>query len=184
VNTAEWLRLDASGDPQAGGRLYAALYPEIKRLAHLRLRDVGGVTDLNTTQLANEGFLKLADAHELRGESRLQFLAYVGKLLRSVVLDHLRERAAQKRGGLFRFVTLSQAETFSAGSSDSERLIALDAALERLKKLDPALYQTLELCAYTGLEISQIAELRQVSSRTVNRDLKKARALISDWLDT
>ena len=88
-----------AGDTGASARLYCLLYPEIKRLARSRLYAAGGVTSLNTTALVNEGFLRMADREGMAGESRVQFFAYVGKVLRSVVLDYLRAESAEKRGG-------------------------------------------------------------------------------------
>ena len=82
------------GDQGATARLYSVLYPEIKRLARSRLYAAGGVTSLNTTALVNEGFLRMAEREGMAGESRAQFFAYVGKVLRSVVLDHLRAEGA------------------------------------------------------------------------------------------
>ena len=87
------------GDASASTRLYSLLYPEIKRLARSRLYAAGGVTSLNTTALVNEGFLRMAEREGMAGESRVQFFAYVGKVLRSVVLDFLRAESAEKRGG-------------------------------------------------------------------------------------
>lgn len=170
-----------AGDESAPARLYAALYPEIKRLARSRLHAVGGVTSLNTTALVNEGYLRIADREGMNGESRVQFFAYVGKVLRSVVLDHLRSVATEKRGGEQIHVTLSQAESIAASGRDNWFL--LDAALEQLKTLDQGLYELVELRYFVGMSVAEIGVLRNVSSRTVDRDWVKAKAILEDMVE-
>jgi len=157
---------------------YAGLYEDIKRIAHVRLAQVGGLSQLNTTALAHEGFLKLAERENLCGESRGQFLGYVGKVLRSIVLDHLREQGALKRGGDCCLVTLSHAESVAQPGGEQCDLARLDTVMDQLGQLDPALYQTLEMSSFTGLSTAEIARTRGVSERTVQRDLIKARALV------
>ena len=158
--------------------LYAQLYPEIKRVARSRLAHAGGVTGLNTTALVHEGFLRMAEQEGLNGATRGQFFAYVGQVLRSVVIDHLRSEGRGKRGGDQLMVTLSAAEDVPAPTGSAADLLAVDRALNRMADLDPALYELLEMQAFAGLTIAEVAELRGVYSRTINRDLIKARALL------
>jgi RNA polymerase sigma factor (TIGR02999 family) len=158
--------------------LYAQLYPEIKRVARARLAHAGGVVGLNTTALVHEGFLRMAEQEGLQGATRGQFFAYVGQVLRSVVIDHLRSEGRVKRGGEQLMVTLSAAEDVPAGGGSAADLVAVDRALQRMAEIDPALYELLEMQAFAGLTIAEVAELRGVSSRTVNRDLIKARGLL------
>ncbi len=158
--------------------LYAQLYPEIKRVARARLAHAGGVPGLNTTALVHEGFLRMAEQEGLHGATRGQFFAYVGQVLRSVVIDHLRSEGRVKRGGEQLMVTLSAAEDLPAGGGTAADLVAVDRALQRMAEIDPALYELLEMQAFAGLTIAEVAELRGVSSRTVNRDLIKARGLL------
>jgi len=169
------------GDQGATARLYSVLYPEIKRLARSRLYAAGGVTSLNTTALVNEGFLRMAEREGMAGESRAQFFAYVGKVLRSVVLDHLRAEGAEKRGGDQVHVTLSQAESI-AGTGRDDWLL-LDHALEQLKEIDAGLYELVELRYFVGMTVADIAALRNVSTRTVDRDWVKAKALLEAMVE-
>ena len=104
---------------------YADLYPEIKRLAHARLAQSGGVVGLNTTALVHEGFLRLADRRGLHGQSRGQFFAYVGQVLRSVVIDYLRSQGRDKRGGDQVMVTLSAAEDVVVPRSTTSAAVVL-----------------------------------------------------------
>ena len=163
-------------------QLYAGLYGDIKRIAHVRLAQVGGVGQLNTTALAHEGFLKLAERENITGESRAQFLSYIGKVLRCIVLDHLREQGALKRGGDCFLVTLSHADQVEQPQGESCDLQKLDTVMSQLIGLDAALYQTLEMNAFTGLSTAEIARTRGVSERTVQRDLVKARALVEQLM--
>lgn len=172
----------ASGDVMAVRQLYAVLYPDIRRIARARLAEAGGVTGLNTTALVHEGFLRMADNEGLRGNERVQFFAYVGRALRSVVLDHLRAHATEKRGGDARMVTLSHADEVPAAAALSQDLEALDAAIEQMHMLDETLSQTVEMHFFAGMTIPEIAEARAVSTRTVDRELKKARLLLAELL--
>ena len=174
----------SAGDSAAVQQLFAALYPDIRRIARARLAEAGGVTGLNTTALVHEGFLKMADNEGLRGQERVQFFAYVGRALRSVVLDYLRAAQAEKRGGGVQMVTLSHADETPADTSLSPDLARLDLVLEQMRTLDEALSQTVEMHFFAGMTIVEIAELRGVSSRTVDRELKKARLLLAELLDT
>ena len=95
-----------------------------------------------------------------------------------MVIDHLRAQGRDKRGGDQIMVTLSAAELVPAPQSSATDLIAIDRALVRMRELDPALYELLEMLSFAGLTIAEVAELRAVSTRTVNRDLIKARGLL------
>jgi RNA polymerase sigma factor (TIGR02999 family) len=174
----ELLIRSRQGQTDALPQLYARLYPEIKRVARARLAHAGGVVGLNTTALVHEGFLRMAEMEGLQGDTRGQFFAYIGQVLRAVVIDHLRSIGRDKRGGGQMMVTLSAAEDVPAVQSSATDLIAIDRALLRMRELDAALYELLEMSAFAGLTIAEIAELRGVTSRTINRDLLKARGLL------
>lgn len=179
----ELLDLIEQGDANARSDLYAQLYPDIKRVARARLTSSGGVVGLNTTALVNEGFLRIAGLQALSGRSKGQFLAYVGHVLRSVVIDHLRAESAGKRdvGGVM--LTLSSADQQPTPASDHVDLIALDRALAAMRTLDPSLHELIEVLVFTGTGIDEVAALRQVSRRTVERDVVKARALLRTLMD-
>ena len=179
----ELLHQIENGDATARTDLYARLYSDIKRVARARLTSSGGVTGLNTTALVHEGFLRIAGLQALSGRSKGQFLAYVGHVLRSVVIDHLRSERAGKRniGGIM--LTLSSADQQPACVSDQVDLIALDRALTEMRVLDARLYELIEILVFTGTGVDEIAALRQVSRRTVERDVVKARALLRTLMD-
>lgn len=182
ADVTELLIGTSKGDPEALQRLYALLYPEIKRVARIRLAQSGHAAGLNTTALVHEGFLRMADQQGLQGETRGQFFAYVGRVLRSVVIDHLRGESRDKRGGDAVMVTLSAAGDVAAEQSHAVDMIGLDQALSRMRSLDTGLYELIEMVGFAGLTIAEVAELRGLSTRTVNRELLKARALLQELL--
>lgn len=185
ADIAELLTGTSRGDAAALQQLYAQLYPEIKRVARVRLAQSGPsgrAAGLNTTALVHEGFLRMADQQGLQGETRGQFFAYVGRVLRSVVIDHLRTAGRDKRGGDAVMLTLSAAADLAAPQSQAVDLIGLDQALERLRALDPRLYELIEMVGFAGLTLAEVAELRGLSTRSINRDLLKARALLQELL--
>lgn len=178
----ELLQRSSDGETEAVQSLYARLYPDIKRVARARLAQSGGVPGLNTTMLVHEGFLRMADQAGLQGRSREQFFACVGHVLRSVVIDHLRHQGRDQRGGEAVLVTLSAAADEPAVAAEAIDLIALDRALQRMRALDAPLYALIEMQAFAGVTIAGLAALRGVSTRTINRDLIKARALLQELL--
>ena len=168
------------GDASASTRLFELIYAELKRMAHQRLRRIGGEGPLNTTALVHESYLRLSERGQLLPSDRAAFFCYVGRVMRSVVIDHVRERLAQKRGGNEVFVTLTtdiEGETF-----DDERLLAVNSALDALEKVAPEFHQLVEMRYFAGLSMLEVAELRGVSTRTVEREWKKARAVLQQLM--
>lgn len=169
------LRLADSGDASASQELFAVLYADLKRLAHARLRTWRDRGELNTTAVVHESFLKLAERGAVLPQNRPAFFAYVGKVMRSVVLDCVRGRRAKKRGGNDVPVTLT---TDVAGKLDEERLLALDEALNGLARLAPDLLRLVEMRYFVGLSIPEISEITGKAVRTLERDWGKARGLL------
>ena len=182
ASITELLLESSRGRAEAVHELYARLYPEIKRVARYRLSQAGGVLGLNTTALVNEGFLRMANTEGLQGATRGHFFAYVGQVLRSIVIDHIRSEGRDKRGGGVSMVTISAADNEPALVSDVTELLAIDRALTSMRDLDIGLYELLEMHTFAGITIAEVAELRGVSARTVNRDLLKARGLLKELL--
>ena len=185
ADVTELLIGTSKGDPAALQQLYALLYPEIKRVARIRLAQCGPngrAAGLDTTALVHEGFLRMADQQGLQGETRGQFFAYIGRVLRSVVIDHLRTEGRDKRGGDAVMVTLSAAGDVAAVQSQAVDLIGLDQALARMQQLDKGLYELIEMVGFAGLSIAEVATVRNLSTRSINRELLKARALLQELL--
>lgn len=157
-------------------RAYAAFYPELKKIAHARLRGSGLDGSMQTTALVHDSYLKLATGPEVAFGDRLQFFAYSSRVLRSIVIDLVREQRALRRGGDADIVTLDTAAGEGVPASvDIERV---NDALDDLAKLDASLARLVEMRFFGGMTEDEIATALDVSVRTVSREWKKARALL------
>ena len=170
-------RLQA-GDTEARDALFAAAYAELHRLAHARLRDGGRDPVLDTTCLVHESYLRFVNAGELRAEDRRAFFAYASQVMRSVIVNSVRERIAQKRGGDWRPLRLSTqlAEDISDGE---ETVLRVHEALEALEKADSRLAQVAQMRYFGGYSQHEIAETLDITERTVQRDWEKARLILA-----
>jgi RNA polymerase sigma factor (TIGR02999 family) len=166
----------ADGDAAARDRLYTALYPELKRLARSHLAGHGPMT-LEPAALLHEVWLKSAGQEAAR--HRGQFFAHASKVMRSVIVDHLRQRSADKRGGGLAPVTLSTAALEQLPAPD---VLRLDEVLELLERADGRAHQLVELRFFGGLALEEIAPLLGVSVPTLKRDWRRARAFLFEQL--
>lgn len=163
-------------DHSALDRAFAAWYPELKKIAHARLRGSGLKGALETTALVHDSYLKLASGPGIDVGDRLQFFAYSSRVLRSIVVDLVREERALRRGGDKDLVTLDTAA--AEGIAASFDVVAVNDALDDLAKLDAALARLVEMRFFGGMTEDEIAEALAVSKRTVTREWQKARALL------
>jgi len=169
------------GSDAALGRLYELLYAELRRIAHARLRHAEGLTQLQTTGLVNESYLRLVKLGQLQVDDRAHFLAYAARTMRSIVVDFARENMAERRGAGATHVTLSTTLADSL-SVDTSQIVRIHEALEELGAVEPRMVQVVEMRFFAGLDEKQIAEALQVSTRTVERDWDKARAFLFNAL--
>ena len=169
------------GDAADLDRAFAAWYPELKSIAHARLRASGLEGRLQTTALVHDGYLRLAGGRELEFPDRLRFLAYASRVLRSIVIDLVREQRAQRRGGGAEVITLDTAA--GEGLPPSADVEAVGRALDDLSKLDEGLARLVEMRFFGGLKEIEIAEALGTSERTVRREWTKARALLLTLLE-
>ena len=158
------------------------LYHELHGLAESHLRRGGARLTLGTTTLLHEAYLNIAERDALAFPDRARFLAYASRAMRGLVIDYARRRQALKRGREFE-ITLTEGAAPSVGSQDAAELEALGDALNELGKLDPSLAELVDLHFFCGLSLAEIASIRQVSERTVQRDWRKARLLLHHQLD-
>lgn len=173
------LQLAAAGDRSALDRIYASLYPELKRIARARLRRQGRGDSMGTTTLLHESFIRLVNAAELRLDDRRHFFAYAARTMRNIIIDSAREHLAERRGGGAPHETLGgDAALQVADTSVSEELIRVSAALLDLQAVDPELAELVDMRYFGGYTESEIGELQGVTERTVRRRWDKARA----WL--
>jgi RNA polymerase sigma factor (TIGR02999 family) len=167
-----------SGDAGARDTLYAAAYADLHRMARARLRDGGRDAILDTTCLVHESYLRFMQAGELRAEDRRAFFAYASQVMRSVIVNSVRDRIAQKRGGDLQPLTLSNA--VAAGiASDEDTILKVHEALEDLEKADPRLAQVAQMRYFGGYSEQEIADTLGVTERTVQRDWEKARLILA-----
>src|ERR1700684_167897 len=174
-------RLQA-GDTQARDALFAAAYSELHRLAHARLRDGGRNTVLDTTCLVHESYLRFVRAGELRAEDRRAFFGYASQVMRSVIVNSVRERIAQKRGGSARPLTLST-QLGAKVADGEESIMKVHEALEELAKVEPRMAQVVEMRYFGGYSEREMAETLGVTERTVERDWEKARLILAAALE-
>lgn len=156
-------------------RAFTQYYPELKKIAHARLRG-SGLDAMQTTAVLHEGYLKLAGGTGLAVADRLQFFAYTSRVLRSIVIDLVREERALRRGGDAQIVTLDTAA--GEGLPESVDIETLNDALGDLAKLEPALARLVEMRFFGGMSEEEIATALGVSIRTVSREWRKARAVL------
>lgn len=167
-----------AGDAGARQALFAAAYPELQRLARSRLRDGGRSTLLETTGLVHEAYLRFMSAGELRAQDRRAFFAYASQVMRSVIVNSVRERVAEKRGGDRRPITLStQLAANLAG--EEEMILKVHEALETLEQADARLGQVALMRYFGGYSEQEIAETLGITERTVQRDWEKARLILA-----
>ncbi len=169
------------GDAAARDALFAALYAELHRLAQSHLHRSPGRLTLGATTLLHEAYLDIAGRDQLAFPNRARFFAYASRAMRGLVIDYIRTRSARKRGGELTFTTLDEAH---AQPEPSQDLAALGTALDSLAALDPQLAELVDLKFFCGFSFAEIAGIRSVSERTVQRDWAKARVLLHTYLET
>ena len=170
------LDLVRQGDASARERFFARMYSELDRLARSHLSRQSQLTMLDSPGLVNEVYLRLAQQDQLPGTDRAAFLAYASRVMRSVVIDYVRARAAERRGGGQRMLTLN------TGVADlhftEPQLESLGDALESLERIDERAHRVVEMRYFGGMEIEEIAAFLEISPATVKRDWTKARAYL------
>lgn len=165
-----------AGTPDAGTQLADLVYDELHRIAVRQMRKEQRDHTLQPTALVNEAYLQIVHHSDRTWQNRAHFFAVAAKIMRQILVDHARRNAAQKRGGGGARAELSDNLVTVKGRSTD--LLALDAALERLAKLDPEQSQVIELQFFAGLTQEEISEVTGMSVRTVKRQWRFARA----WL--
>lgn len=164
------------GDSAAADLLYDAVYEELRRIAHQRLRRNRATDTLNTTALVHEAYIRLVDRSQAAANDRAHFFALASRAMRYVLIDYARRQSAQKRGGAQDDISMT---AIQIGSTDKTlELLALNDALDRLTAFDERLGKLVEFRFFGGLTYEEIADVTGLSIPTVKRDWKRARA----WL--
>ena len=179
ARVASAIRAADGGDPRAAEQLFAALYSELHRMAKHQLHRNAFGSTLGATTLLHEAYLDIA-ARDPGFPDRARFFAYTARAMRGLIIDHVRERRALKRGGEFHLTALNTEIAESA--SELNDLGPLDDALNELARIDAPLAELVDLKFFCGFSFSDIAAMRGVSERTVQRDWNKARLYLRHTL--
>lgn len=164
--------LAEQGDEVSAGRLFTLLYAELHRLAKCQLARQGEIS-ISATTLIHETYLDMAGQQGQSFPDRGRFMAYAARVMRGLIIDHVRNRLAIKRGGAFEITSL----TTDVGdvTSDDQELTRMSHALDELARVDSSLSQIVDLKFFCGFSFGEIANMKGLSERTVQRKWEKAR---------
>ena len=153
--------------------LFTALYSELHRLARRQLARGGRGISLGVTTLLHEAYLDMAGRSCTEFPDRPRFMGYAARVMRALIIDYVRNRQAQKRGGQFELTSLTA--DLVENSADERELTQISEALEKLAEVDPGLAELVDMKFFCGFSFCEIAALRKSSERTVKRQWRKAR---------
>ncbi|MBB5059114.1 RNA polymerase sigma factor (TIGR02999 family) [Granulicella aggregans] len=184
-NITELLKAWVSGDMAARELLIPIVYKELHRLAHYYRRRVGAGETIQTTALVHEAYIRMVDINDVEWNDRVHFFSVSSQLMRRILVDAARARAADKRGGFLQRSSVDNLdEIVSPSSKRSAELIALDDALSRLNECDPRRARNVELRIFGGLTVEESAEILGISPQTVMRDWKFSKSWLLRELST
>jgi RNA polymerase sigma factor (TIGR02999 family) len=164
---------EQSGEPGSRDRLLSAVYDELRAMAKRQLRRERSGHTLQATALVHEAYLKLVGSTAMSWKDRAHFFGACANAMRQILVEHARSRTAQKRGRGVKPESLTDKHV--AGTGDLELVLSVNECLERLRSEDARATQIVELRYFAGLEIKDIAEILQMTERTVHRDWAFAR---------
>jgi RNA polymerase sigma factor (TIGR02999 family) len=173
---AELLAASDNGEVSAKEALYAELYAELHRIARRELARSASPVTLSPTTLLHEAYLNISIREGAVFPDQPHFLAYAAKAMRGLIIDHVRNRRSQKRGGLFELTSLENND--GNVSASVRELTELSDALDELAKAEPALAELVDLKFFCGFAFTEIAVMRGVSERTILRQWEKARIFL------
>ena len=172
----------SSGDQKAAERVLPLVYEELRRIAARQLRQERGDHTLQATAIVHEAYLRLTEQAGLEWPSRAHFFAFAAHLIRRILVDYARHRNRAKRGGPAEKITL--VEVADLALEKSPDLVALDEALSGLEKIDPRKATVVELKFFGGLTLEEISAQLGISTETVSREWRRARAWLYSALQT
>ncbi len=170
------------GYPTGGETLFSALYGELHRMARREVARRSGYATLGATTLLHESYLHIARRDGVVFPDRSRFMAYATRTMRGLVIDHVRRRHAQKRGGLFELTTLNT--TIADSVANEHELQQLSDALDALAGVDAALAEIVDLKFFCGFSFAEIGAMKSISERTVQRQWEKARLYLHRTITT
>ena len=164
------------GEPDASEALFTALYAELHRIARRELARHGWGVSLGATSLLHEAYLDLSKVDGSRFPDEQRFMGYAARVMRGLIIDYARSRQAQKRGGKFELTTIST--DIAESVADGAELDRLGTALDELAAVDPMLADVVDLKFFCGFSVPEIAAMKKVSERTIERSWQKARLFL------
>jgi RNA polymerase sigma factor (TIGR02999 family) len=170
------LRAWAGGDQSALDRLAPLVYGELRRIARRYMRRENPGRTLQTTALVHEAYLRLVDANSVNWNDRFHFFAVSAQMMRHILVDAARARAAVKRSARAPRVNLDEIPEISG--ERARELVAIDEALSVLAKVDPRKAQVVELRFFGGLSVEETADVLKISPQSVMRDWRLAKAFL------
>ena len=179
ARVADAIRAADGGDPHAAAQLFASLYAELHRMAKHQLHRNAFGSTLGATTLLHDAYLDIA-GRDPGFPDRARFFAYTARAMRGLIIDHVRERRALKRGGEFHLTALST--EIGESAAEVNDMGPLDDALSELARIDAPLAELVDLKFFCGFSFNDIAAMRGVSERTVQRDWNKARVYLRHTL--
>jgi len=178
AGVTELLQAWNEGDVEALRDLMPMVFAELRRMARLRFASERSGHTLQPTAIVNEVYLRLANQKAPKLVNRDHFLAYSGKMMRWILVDHARRRRSEKRGGDQPTICLNDDLDVEQAAAPIIDIIALDEAMNRLEGLEPRQSRVVELRYFAGLTIEETAELLGVSLSSVKDDWRVAKV----WL--
>jgi RNA polymerase sigma factor (TIGR02999 family) len=174
----ETVPTEAGNAEAAGTRMFATLYAQLRQMAQSILKSSGPRLALSPTTLLHEAYINISARDSLLFPDRAHFMAYASRAMRGLIIDYVREGKAQKRGSAFEITSLPSELEHVAMDGDHATLTRISDALDELSSLDTALAELVDLKFFCGFSLGEIANMRCVSERTVQRDWEKARLLL------
>lgn len=160
------------GDVSAADALFTALYTELHRVAKRELARQGVPVSLSATTLLHQAYIEVAGKDGASFPDRARFMAYASRVMRGLIIDHARNRSAQKRGGQFHITSTGSALEQPA---DDGELVRIGEALDELAKIDAPLAEVVDMKFFCGFTFAEIAAMKGISERTAQRQWEKAR---------
>src|SRR5215212_5499914 len=164
----------AAGDERVvADALFGTLYAELHRLARRELNRRGPVGGLGVTTLLHEAYLSISGTEGTVFVDHPRFMGYAARVMRGLIIDDVRRRKSEKRGGLFEITSL--AVDHADSPNDPRSLIMISDALDELSEIEPGLAEVVDLKFFCGFSFAEIAAMRGVTERTIQRNWEKGR---------
>lgn len=169
------------GNRSATESLFSTLYAELRRLAQRQLARQGVPLSVSATTLLHQAYIEIAGRDGVGFPDEARFMGYAARVMRGLIIDHARNRQAQKRGGQFEITSL---RTDIENAPDERELVRISDALDELGNVDPPLAEVVDLKFFCGFTFAEIAAMRGVSERTIQRQWEKARIYLHRSIQT